>query len=164
MGVQPHPHPFVFFEPFWIDIVHRMERVLYRLRCFPLQGKEHLTRNGLNNRCLLSPITGSSETGGFRAINSTVQLRIRVFHLSPWQALAFWLCLWATMTARWLPVLQTSYLHTTVPKEGEISFYQREKSFPTLTTPAYFPLISLARTGSHAVHCLPPPQTLTGKR
>lgn len=36
-----------------------MERVLYQLRCSPLQVKEDLTSNGLNNRCLLSHITAA---------------------------------------------------------------------------------------------------------
>ena len=53
------PHQSVFFEPFWTDFVHGMERVLYQLRCFPLQVKEDLTNNSLNNRCLLSHITAA---------------------------------------------------------------------------------------------------------
>lgn len=114
-----------------------METVLYHLRCFWLQVEEYLTKNGLNDTCLSSHITGSSETGSFRAIDSTKQKcsQESASYLSPGQSLAFWFCLWATVTARWPSVLQASHPHTTGIKGKEnYSFYQRGKRFPKPTT------------------------------
>ena len=136
-----------------------MERVLYQLRCFPLQVKEHLTKNGLNNGCLLSHVTGSSEIGSFRAINSTQQQcsqesGLPICPLGKPQHSGF--CLWATVIARWLPVLLASHPHTTASKEGEISLFITEEKCFQNSSPQQLPL---GLTGQTWVsHCrLPPP-------
>lgn len=137
-----------------------METVLYHLRSFWLQVEEYLTKNGLNDTCLSSHITGSSETGSFRAIDSTKQKcsQESASYLSPGQSLAFWFCLWATVTARWPSMLQASHPHTTGIKGKEnYSFYQRGKDFPN-PPPSILPL---GLTGQNWIsYCLAASTTL----
>lgn len=135
-----------------------MERVLYQLRCFPLQVKEHLTKNGLNNGCLLSHVTGSSEIGSFRAINSTKQQcsqesGLPICPLGKPQHSGF------VFEPQWLQDgYQCSWHHILIQqhqRKGKFLFLSERKNVSKTPHPSTLPLSLTGQTW--VSHCLLPP-------
>lgn len=142
MSVQLQPHPFISFESIWVDFcpLNGKSPVPYQLRCFWLQVKEPLTKNGLSSHW-----TGSSVIGSYQLMKRKRGWESGLPVCRPgrprWSGVRRWssVRLRAAEDARWLPGLRGPRPHAAVPKRGGITLSARGEEFSQTHPWAAFP-------------------------